>query len=155
VQKKVIGFRLIEVSHSGENIADRIASVVEEFGLVDKYWESIPLLYSFAFILDPRANMKGLLGVLDLLAVATCSSYSSYYAEVKDEMYKMFIKYEEKFGGAARSQRQSQPTVPSGKRKQVWGRIFGGPGASVGCSSTTYSAVVSELTAYLDGDTVT
>ena len=29
LQKRVIGFRLIEVKHSGENIADRIASVVE------------------------------------------------------------------------------------------------------------------------------
>ena len=36
LQKKVIGLRLIDVSHSGDNIADRIASVVEEFGLIDK-----------------------------------------------------------------------------------------------------------------------
>jgi hypothetical protein len=36
LQKKVVGFRLIEVKHSGENIAERIASVVEEFGLFDK-----------------------------------------------------------------------------------------------------------------------
>ena len=26
-----------------------------------KYWEDIPLLYSYAFILDPRAKMKGFL----------------------------------------------------------------------------------------------
>ena len=36
LQKKVVGLRLIEVKHSGENIADRIASVVDEFGLMDK-----------------------------------------------------------------------------------------------------------------------
>jgi hypothetical protein len=36
LQKKVVGFRLIEVKHSGKNIAERIASVVEEFGLIDK-----------------------------------------------------------------------------------------------------------------------
>ena len=36
LQKKVIGLRLIEVSHSGENIASRIAAVVEEYGLIDK-----------------------------------------------------------------------------------------------------------------------
>jgi hypothetical protein len=36
IQKKVVGFRLIEVKHTGKNIADRIASVVEEFGLIDK-----------------------------------------------------------------------------------------------------------------------
>jgi len=36
LQKKVIGLRLIEVKHSGENIAERVAAVVEEFGLIDK-----------------------------------------------------------------------------------------------------------------------
>ena len=32
----VIGLRLIEVKHSGENIAERIAAVVEEYCLIDK-----------------------------------------------------------------------------------------------------------------------
>ena len=30
-----IGFRLIEVKHTGENIAERVACVVEKFGLID------------------------------------------------------------------------------------------------------------------------
>jgi hypothetical protein len=30
----------------------------------NKYWRDIPLLYSFAFILDPRAKMKGFAKVL-------------------------------------------------------------------------------------------
>jgi hypothetical protein len=36
VAKKVIGLRLIEVKHSGENITERVAAMVEEFGLIDK-----------------------------------------------------------------------------------------------------------------------
>jgi hypothetical protein len=36
LHKKVIGFRLIEASYNGENIAEKIASVVEEFSLIDK-----------------------------------------------------------------------------------------------------------------------
>jgi hypothetical protein len=32
----VIGLRLIEVKHSGENIAERVAAVVGKFGLIDK-----------------------------------------------------------------------------------------------------------------------
>jgi hypothetical protein len=36
LHKKVIGFRLIESSHTSENIANMIACVVEEFGLTDK-----------------------------------------------------------------------------------------------------------------------
>jgi len=69
-----------------------------------KYWEDIPLLYSYAFILGPRAKMKGFFNVLQLLAKSTGGSYSLYYAEVKSELYKLFTKYETKFG-AARSQR--------------------------------------------------
>ncbi|WVZ54333.1 hypothetical protein U9M48_005145 [Paspalum notatum var. saurae] len=34
--KRVIGFRLIDVSHSGDNIAERIYAVLSEFGLTDK-----------------------------------------------------------------------------------------------------------------------
>jgi hypothetical protein len=78
--------------------------------------------------------MKGFFNMLELLGNATGSSYSSYYADVKDESYKLFNKYELKFGGAARSQRASQPSAHSSKRKQAWGRIFGGPGASPACS---------------------
>ena len=36
LEKNVISLRLIEVSHSGVNIATRIAAVVEEYGLIDK-----------------------------------------------------------------------------------------------------------------------
>jgi hypothetical protein len=121
-----------------------------------KYWEKIPLLYSYAFILDPRAKMKGFFNVLDLLSKYTGSSYSLYYGDVKDELYRLFSKYEEKFGAGARSQRVAQPAAAhAGKRKQAWGRIFGGPGASPACSPSLSSAPsVSELTAYLDSDPV-
>jgi hypothetical protein len=47
VAKKVIGLRLIEVNHSGENIAASIASVVQEFGLIDK---------TFAITLDNASS---------------------------------------------------------------------------------------------------
>jgi hypothetical protein len=39
LQKKVIGLRLTEVNHSGENIAASIASVVQKFGLIDKTFD--------------------------------------------------------------------------------------------------------------------
>jgi len=121
-----------------------------------KYWEKIPLIYSYAFILDPRAKMKGFYNVLNLLGKATGCSYSLYYGEVKDELFKMFGKYEDKFG-AARSQRPAVPSAHAGKRKQAWGRIFGGPGDSPACSPTSSStpSAVSELSAYLDSEPVT
>jgi hypothetical protein len=36
LEKRVIGMRLIDVSHSGANIADRVKTVIAEFGLIDK-----------------------------------------------------------------------------------------------------------------------
>jgi hypothetical protein len=36
LHKRIVGFKLINVKHSGENIAETIASIVEEFGLIDK-----------------------------------------------------------------------------------------------------------------------
>jgi hypothetical protein len=48
-----------------------------------KYWKNIPLLYSYVFILDARAKMRGFFRVLKLLADYTGCEYSSYYADVK------------------------------------------------------------------------
>ena len=81
-----------------------------------KYWQHIPLLYSFAFILSPRAKMRGLFNVLQLLKETSSCEYSSYYADVKNEIYKLFNKYERKFG-ATRSQRATHPASHTCKKK--------------------------------------
>jgi hypothetical protein len=81
-----------------------------------KYWKNIPLLYSFAFILDPRAKMRGLQNVLDLLAQCNNMSYTSYFAEIKSELHKLYDRYESKFG-AARPARTNHPSGLTGKRK--------------------------------------
>jgi hypothetical protein len=36
IRERIIGFRLIDVSHSGQNIADRVLAVLEEYGLTAK-----------------------------------------------------------------------------------------------------------------------
>jgi len=120
-----------------------------------KYWGDIPLLYSYAFILDPRAKMKGFFNMLELLTKQTGTYYCVYYGDVKDKMTRLFSKYEERYG-APRSLRPPMPSAPSGKRKQVWGKIYGGPRASSGCSpSSSSTSGVNELIAYLGSDTVT
>ena len=129
-----------------------------------KYWENIPLLYSIAFILDPRAKLRGLFNVLVILKENIGVDYNKYYADVKTEIYKLFAKYDSKYG-STRSQRPVHPAVNSGKRKQAWGRIFGGPGssavvghpppASVSTSTQSAASVACELTTYLDSDNVT
>ena len=83
-----------------------------------KYWSDIPLLYSYTFILDPRAKMIGFFNVLHLLSDCTRCEYSTYYADVKNELYKMFTKYETKFG-AVRAQRAAQPSIHTGKKSKL------------------------------------
>jgi hypothetical protein len=51
-----------------------------------KYWSDIPLLYSYAFILDPRAKTRGFFNVLHLLGDCTSCEYNTYYVNVKNEL---------------------------------------------------------------------
>ncbi|XP_072148536.1 zinc finger BED domain-containing protein RICESLEEPER 2-like [Setaria viridis] len=121
-----------------------------------KYWQNIPLLYSFAFILDPRAKVRGFHNVLQLLSQTVGVDYSSYFTEVRTQLHKLFNKYENKFG-AVRSQRPAQPSAATGKKRTAWGKIFGGPGTcgSPVLSSTPPISPASELSSYLESDTIT
>ena len=107
--------------------------------------------------------MRGLFNVLQILKESTGCDYSSYYADVKTKIYKLFNKYERK-SGVARSQRLAQPASHTGKKKQTWERIFGGTRSScvVGpsptsarTSSQSASTAGCELIAYLDSDNAT
>ena len=62
--------------------------------------------------------MRGFHRVLQLLVECTGTQYNSYYVDVKTELYKLFNKYERKFG-EARSRRVTQPSNHTGKRKQA------------------------------------
>jgi hypothetical protein len=90
-----------------------------------KYWRDIPMLYSFAFILDPRAKLKGFHNVLRLLSRLTGTDYSGYFTEVRASLADMFKKYDAKFGAV----KLTPPEPPStGKRKTAWDDIFSSAG---------------------------
>ena len=120
-----------------------------------KYWKEIPMLYAFAFILDPRAKMRGFLNVMAIYSDMVGIDYNNYCSEVRTKLFEVFEKYQRKFQGV-RSQRP--PTIPTaGKKKMQWRRIWGGSSSSSTSSpSTTASAChdASELTAYLDSDAI-
>jgi hypothetical protein len=88
-----------------------------------KYWLNIPLLYSFAFILDPRAKLTRFNSALQVLSELLNHDYSTYYNEVRTELANLFAKYESKFG-SLRLTRSSQPSVALGKHPCSWNRIF-------------------------------
>ena len=83
-----------------------------------KYWRDIPILYSVAFILDPRPKLRGFNNVLMLLAKPTGIDYSAYFTEVRAKLTTMFNKYDSKFGAVRLQRHAQQPS--SGKKKTAW-----------------------------------
>ena len=88
----------------------------------NKYWRNIPLLYSFAFILDPRAKMKGFSRVLRRLGSLTSTSYETYQLATRARLTDVYNKYEEKFG-SVRLRRTVPPNL-SGKKRSAWDEIY-------------------------------
>jgi hypothetical protein len=130
-----------------------------------KYWRKIPMLYAFAFVLDPRAKMKGLHNVLLLLSDYTGADYSRFPTEVRGKLTKVFERYDTRFGDARLHRPQQSASVLSGKKKMAWNKIFAsdiGSSSSSGPSqlgrrtgtSFPSPAALSELSSYLDSDCV-
>jgi hypothetical protein len=138
-----------------------------------KYWRKIPLLYAFAFILDPRAKMKGFHNALRLLSTYTGTDYSMFPTDVRGKLTKIFERYETKFGDVRLHRPQQSASANTGKKKMAWGLIFGASDVSSSSSSSVGSpppsqlgrrastgavfpsvSSLSELSSYLDSDCV-
>jgi hypothetical protein len=50
-----------------------------------KYWRDIPMLYAFAFVLDPKAKLRGFSNILILLSGLSGTDYSPYYSCMKSD----------------------------------------------------------------------
>lgn len=87
-----------------------------------KYWRDIPMLYSFAFVLDPRAKLKRLNSGLRLLGKLIGVDYYTYITEVRAQLNTMYKRYDDKFG-AVKMRAPTQPSS-SGKKKSAWDDIF-------------------------------
>ena len=141
----------------------------------NKYWRDIPLLYSFAFILDPRAKMKGFTKVLRKLMNLTSTDYIAYQVGTRARLTDVFNKYEEKYGAVRL--RRTVPQNLSGKKRSAWDGIYDDdtPNPFDGGTSLLHSSLnlsrdtsatallhaatstasnASELVSYLDCDTV-
>jgi hypothetical protein len=82
-----------------------------------KYWKDIPILYAVAFILDPRARMRGFNKVLIKLSSLTGTDYSRLPFDVRTKLTKVFQLYETKFGEARLCATHQPSTLGSGKKK--------------------------------------
>jgi hypothetical protein len=82
-----------------------------------KYWKNIPMLYSFAFVLDPRAKMRGFHKALTLISKLTPNDY------VRAVLIAIFTKYDLMFGGQVSHQKQVH-IARSRKKRKAWGRYM-------------------------------
>ncbi|KAJ1278828.1 hypothetical protein BS78_04G108900 [Paspalum vaginatum] len=134
-----------------------------------KYWKQISLLYAFAFILDPRAKMRGFHKVLLRLSALTGADHSRVPQKVISQLTKIFQLYESKFDDARLSAQCQTSNVAKGKN-MAWDDIYGdddfeclplqsGSGRRSGNTvpspaSFATASSISGLSAYLDSDPV-
>jgi hypothetical protein len=83
-----------------------------------KYWRDIPILYAFAFILDPRAKMRGFHKALPRLSTFTGTDYSRLPQDVRKGLTKLYQIYDTKFGDVRLRVHESSSTT-EGKNKTV------------------------------------
>jgi len=152
-----------------------IQPMIEKY---NKYWRDIPLLYSFVFILDLRAKMKGFAKVLRKLMNLHKSveevdePYNAYQVSTRATLSDVFNKYKEKYR-VVRLKR-IVPQNLSGKKRFAWDEIYNDDTPSGGSSllhsslnpsrdiyatallhaATSIVCNSSELVSYLDCDTV-
>lgn len=123
-----------------------------------KYWRKIPILYAFAFILDPRAKMRGFHKLLLRLASLTGTDYSRFPQSIHAKLTKTFQLYECKYGDTLLRGQHVLASGSESKAKEAWDDIYGDDDIVQGSSSTpiaSTAASISELSSYLDSDTVT
>lgn len=81
------------------------------------------MLYSFAFILDPIAKMKGFSRVLRRLDNLTSIDYTTYQVGTRARLTDVYNKSEKKYGGVVRLSRTVPPNL-SGKKMSAWDEIY-------------------------------
>jgi hypothetical protein len=85
---------------------------------MDVRW-NIPILYVVAFILDPRAKMRGFNKLLVRLASLIGTNYSNIPIDVRYKLSKIFQLYEATFGDARLRANQHPTSLGSGKKQMA------------------------------------
>jgi hypothetical protein len=88
----------------------------------NKYWRTIPELYCIAFILDPRAKIKGFNKVIRKLQLVTDVDYSNKLLETRTLLLKLYHKFDDLYG-SVREKRVVPPSLSS-KKRTAWDEIY-------------------------------
>ncbi|XP_066341330.1 zinc finger BED domain-containing protein RICESLEEPER 2-like [Miscanthus floridulus] len=128
-----------------EHLRSVVQPMIDKY---NKYWKNIPDLYSIAFILDPRAKIKGFTKVLRKLHSLFNIDYTNKLLDTRALLFKMYNRYDVMYG-SNRLKRVVPPSL-SGKKRTAWAEIYD----DEELDAATASSNSSELASYLDCDTV-
>jgi hypothetical protein len=157
---------LIEVKHTGENIAERIACVIKEYGLIDKV---------FSVILDNvSSNVKAMNILTPMFASylgpdsttehvdSSNRKYSLVHQRCACHIINLIVKSDLKRFKHYLEDFRSTIKFFNSSNQALWEKIFGGPGYGVvgpspasALTSSSYGSAICELSVYLDSDNVT
>ena len=91
-----------------------------------KYFSSISHVYCFAIIFDPTKKLPGLQMGMEGIGECLGLDYSEAFAHVKEELFRVFRMYHDKFGNSARSETEQQ--TQQGKKSltsHLWKKLKG------------------------------
>uniref|UniRef100_A0A0E0NU54 HAT C-terminal dimerisation domain-containing protein n=1 Tax=Oryza rufipogon TaxID=4529 RepID=A0A0E0NU54_ORYRU len=115
-----------------------------------KYFTSIPHLYYFALILDPRKKLEIAKVAMNSIGYAVVLDYSEAFQHVNDELYRVFHLYRTKLGGTPRVPEQtSQKKARKSSAVNLWKQYIGNDQASPSSENKSTWNPDSELNHYL------
>jgi hypothetical protein len=113
-----IAIHLHKYQHD-EHLRTVVQSMIDKY---NKYWKNIPDLYSIAFILDPRAKIKGFTKVLRKLSSLFNTDYTNKLVDTRALLFRMYNRYDAMYG-SVRLKRAVPPSL-SGKKRTAWADIY-------------------------------
>jgi hypothetical protein len=122
-----------------------------------KYFSTIPHLYYFAVIFDPRKKLGGLELALQEIGDLLNLDFSDAYNHVKEEVFRVFQLYQGKFGCSPPVPKSTQQHKASkSSAANLWNKIKGKGFASSSQQTTRLSwNPIAELNHYLEQDLYT
>ena len=99
-----------------EHLRSVVQSMIDKY---NKYWKNIPDLHSIAFILDPRAKIKGFTKVLRKLNSLFNVDYTNKLLDTRALLFRKYNRYDAMYGSVRL--KRVVPASLSGKKKNSLG----------------------------------
>ena len=119
---------------------------------IEKHWNTLPIIYGLAVIIDPQLKKAYLLNIFDVIYGndASCSIelHVTIIKIISIIFKRLFDEYSAQLGVGS-DQTPTHPTLPHPRSSNTWAKIRFGGNSSRG-SSSEGETIVSELQQYMN-----